>query len=97
MAKKIDINDVDYAKFLPTQDYVLAKRDKGEEQTAAGVWYAREEQKQTATVIAIGDSEDFETSRVKPGSKIYFVEKDYMPIGEFLIIKLTSVVGVFEK
>ena len=29
MAKKIDINDVDYSRFLPTQDYVLAKRDEG--------------------------------------------------------------------
>ncbi len=94
---KIDINDVDYSKFLPTQDYVLAKRDKGEDKTESGVWYAREEQKQTATALAIGDSEDFETSRVKVGSKFYFVEKDYMPLGEFLIIKLTSIIGVFEK
>ena len=97
MAKKIDINEVDYAKFIPTQSYVLAKRDKGEERTESGVWYAREEQKQTATVIAIGDSEDFERSRGKPGSKIYFLEKDYMPLGEFILIKLTSIIGVFEK
>ena len=96
MAKKIDINDVDYSKFLPTQDYVLAMRDKGEERTESGIWYGKEETKQTATVVAIGDSEDFETSRVKPGSKVYFVEKDYMPLGTFLIIKLTSIIGVFE-
>ena len=48
MAKKIDINDVDYSRFLPTQDYVLAKRDEGEEKTESGVWYAKQQNKQTA-------------------------------------------------
>ena len=96
MAKKIDINDVDYTKFLPTQDYVLAKRDEGEEKTESGVWYAKQQNKQTATVIAVGDDEVFETSRVKIGSKVYFIEKDYMPVGEFIIIKLSSIIGVFE-
>ena len=51
MAKKIDINDVDYTKFLPTQDYVLAKRDEGEEKTESGVWYAKQQNKQTATAM----------------------------------------------
>ena len=55
-----------------------------------------EKNKQTGFVVAVGDDEVFETSRVKDGSKIYFIEKDYMPIGEFIIIKLSSIIGVFE-
>jgi co-chaperonin GroES (HSP10) len=96
MAKRIDVNDVDYSQFLPTQDYVLVKRDSGEEKTEAGIWYAKEQNKQTGLVVAVGDDEVFETSRVKAGSKIYFIEKDYMPVGEFIIIKLSSIIGVFE-
>ena len=96
IAKRIDVNDVDYSQFLPTQDYVLVKRDSGEEKTEAGVWYAKEQNKQTGFVVAVGDDEVFETSRVKSGSKIYFIEKDYMPVGEFIIIKLSSIIGVFE-
>ena len=96
MAKRIDVNDVDYSQFLPTQDYVLVKRDSGEEKTEAGIWYAKEQNKQTGLVVAVGDDEVFETSRVKSGSKIYFIEKDYMPVGEFIIIKLSSIIGVFE-
>ena len=96
MAKRIDVNDVDYSQFLPTQDYVLVKRDSGEEKTEAGIWYAKEQNKQTGLVVAVGDDEVFETSRVKAGSKIYFIERDYMPMGEFIIIKLSSIIGVFE-
>ena len=96
MAKRIDVNDVDYSQFLPTQDYVLVKRDSGEEKTEAGIWYAKEQNKQTGLVVAVGDDEVFETSRVKAGSKIYFIEKDYMPVCEFIIIKLSSIIGVFE-
>ena len=55
MAKKIDINDVYYKTFLPCMDGVLLKRDKGEEKTESGIFYAREVNKQTATVIAVGE------------------------------------------
>lgn len=96
MAKRIDINDVDYQQFKPTQDFILAKRDAGESQTETGIYYAREQNKQTATVIEVGDDERFEKSRIKTGAKIYFIEKDYMPLGEFILIKMSSVIGVFE-
>jgi co-chaperonin GroES (HSP10) len=96
MAKRIDINDVDYQQFKPTQDFILAKRDAGEERTESGIYYAREQNKQTATVIEVGDDERFEKSRIKQGVKIYFIEKDYMPLGEFILIKMSSVIGVFE-
>ena len=98
MAKKIDINDVDYKTFLPCMDGVLLKRDKGEEKTESGVWYAKEQNKQTGTVIALGDAELFEkeNNRIKVGSKIYFIEEGYLPIGEFMLMKTSSVLGVFE-
>ena len=99
MAKKIDINDVDYTKFLPTQDYVLAKRDEGEEKTESGVWYAKQQNRQTGVVLAVGDDEKFTDgkSRITPGCKIYFIEEGYVPIGDFLLMKSTSVLGVFAK
>jgi co-chaperonin GroES (HSP10) len=96
MAKKIDINDVDYKTFLPCMDGVLLKRDKGEEKTESGIFYAREVNKQTGTVIAVGEDDRFEKSRIKPGAKVYFIEKDYMPIGDFILIKMNSIIGVFE-
>ena len=96
MAKKIDITEEDYAMLMPTGDRILVKRDKGEEKTESGIFYAREVNKQTATVIAVGEDERFEKSRIKPGAKVYFIEKDYMPIGDFILIKMNSIIGVFE-
>ena len=93
---KIDLTTEDYTMLKPTGDRILVKRDAGEEKTEAGIWYAKEQNKQTGLVVAVGDDEVFETSRVKAGSKIYFIEKDYMPVGEFIIIKLSSIIGVFE-
>jgi co-chaperonin GroES (HSP10) len=97
MAKRIDITNEDYAMLQPTGDRILVKRDKGEEKTESGVFYAREQNRQTGTVIAIGDDEMFTDgkSRIKLGSKIYFLEEGYVPIGDFMLMKSTSVLGVF--
>jgi len=34
-------------------------------------------------------------SRIQPGSKIYFLEEGYVPIGDYMLMKSTSVLGVF--
>ena len=97
MAKKIDINDADYSQLLPTGNRILVKRDEGEERTESGIWYAKEQNRQTGTVIAIGDGDDFkEGGRIVPGVKIIFLEEGYVPLGNFLLMKTTSVLGVFK-
>ena len=79
MAKKIDITEEDYAMLMPTGDRILVKRDKGEEKTESG------------------DDDKFTEgkSRIQPGSKIYFLEEGYVPIGDYMLMKSTSVLGVF--
>jgi len=98
-AKKIDITTEDYAMLQPTGDRILLKRDSGEEKTEAGIWFAKEQNRQTGTVIAVGDDEIFtkENARIKPGCKIYFLEEGYINIGDFMLMKATSVLGVFHK
>ena len=98
MAKRIDINDADYLMLQPTGDRILVKRDAGEEKTEAGIWYAKEQNKNTGVVLAVGDDEKFteDKSRIKPGTRIYFLEEGYVPIGYFLLMKTTSVLGVFK-
>jgi co-chaperonin GroES (HSP10) len=98
-AKKIDITTENYAMLQPTGDRILLKRDSGEEKTEAGIWFAKEQNRQTGTVIAVGDDEIFtkENARIKPGCKIYFLEEGYVPLGDFLLMKATSVLGVFTK
>ena len=97
MAKKIDITEEDYAMLMPTGDRILVKRDQGEERTESGIWYAKQQNRQTGVVIAVGDDEKFTDgkSRITPGCKIYFIEEGYVPIGDFLLMKSTSVLGVF--
>ena len=97
MAKKIDITEEDYAMLMPTGDRILVKRDQGEERTESGIWYAKQQNRQTGIVIAVGDDEKFTDgkSRITPGCKIYFIEEGYVPIGDFLLMKSTSVLGVF--
>ena len=53
----------------------------------------------TAFVLAVGDDEMFTEgkSRIVPGAKIYFLEEGYINIGEFMLMKSTSVLGVFHK
>ncbi len=98
-AKKIDITTENYAMLQPTGDRILLKRDSGEEKTEAGIWFAKEQNRQTGTVIAVGDDEIFtkENARIKPGCKIYFLEEGYVPLDDFLLMKATSVLGVFTK
>ena len=98
MAKKIDVNDADYLMLQPTGDRILVKRDDGEERTESGIWYAKQQNKNTGVVIAVGDDERFTEGKslIKPGSRIYFLEEGYVPIGEFLLMKTTSVLGVFK-
>ena len=98
-AKKIDITTEDYAMLQPTGDRILLKRDSGEEKTEAGIWFAKEQNRQTGTVIAVGDDEIVtkENARIKPGCKIYFLEEGYVPLGDFMLMKATSVLGVFTK
>ena len=98
MAKRIDLTEENYSSLKPTGERILVKRDKGEERTESGVWYAKEQNRQTGTVIALGDAELFEkeNNRIKVGSKIYFIEEGYLPIGEFMLMKISSVLGVFE-
>ena len=98
MAKKIDITEEDYAMLMPTGDRILVKRDKGEEKTESGIYFAREVNKNTGTVIAIGDGEVFEkeNNRITVGAKVYFLEEGYVPIGDFMLMKTTSVLGVFK-
>ena len=98
MAKRIDINDADYTMLQPTGDRILLKRDEGEEKTESGIYFAREVNKNTGTVVAIGDGEVFENgnNRIKVGAKVYFLEEGYIPIGDFLLMKTTSVLGVFK-
>ena len=97
MAKKIDITKEDYAMLMPTGDRILVKRDKGEEKTSSGIFYVKEQNRQTGVVVAVGDDEMFTEgkSRIKPGSKIYFLEEGYVPIGDYMLMKATSVIGVF--
>ena len=97
MAKKIDITKEDYAMLMPTGDRVLIKRDKGEEKTESGIIYVKEQRRQTGVILAVGDDEKFTNgkSRITPGCKIYFIEEGYVPIGDFLLMKSTSVLGVF--
>ena len=97
MAKKIDITKEDYAMLMPTGDRILVKRDKGEEKTSSGIFYVKEQNRQTGVVVAVGDDEMFTEgkSRIKPGSKIYFLEEGYVPIGDYMLMKATSVLGVF--
>ena len=99
MAKKIDITEEDYLMLQPTGDRILVKRDAGEEKTEAGIWYAKQQNRQTGVVLAVGDDEMFTEgkSRIVPGAKIYFLEEGYVNIGEFMLIKATSVLGVFHK
>jgi len=98
MAKKIDVNDADFLMLQPTGDRILVKRDAGEEKTDAGIWYAKEQNKNTGVVVAVGDDKKFTEGKslIKPGSRIYFLEEGYVPIGEFLLMKTTSVLGVFK-
>ena len=98
-AKKIDIPTEDYAMLQPTGDRILLQRDSGEEKTEAGIWFAKEQNRQTGTVIAVGDDEIFtkENARITPGCKIYFLEEGYVPLGDFMLMKATSVLGVFTK
>jgi len=97
MAKKIDITEEDYAMLMPTGDRILVKRDKGEDRTESGIWYAKAQNRQTGIVVAVGDDEMFTEgkSRIQPGSKIYFLEEGYVPIGDYMLMKSTSVLGVF--
>ena len=97
MAKKIDITEEDYAMLMPTGDRILVKRDKGEEKTESGIFYVKEQRRQTGIVVAIGDGDRFTEgkSRIKPGSKIYFLEEGYVPIGDYMLMKESSVLGVF--
>ena len=97
MAKKIDITEEDYAMLMPTGDRILVKRDKGEEKTDAGIFYVKEQRRQTGFVVAVGDDDMFTEgkSRIVPGAKIYFLEEGYVPIGDYLLMKSTSVLGVF--
>ena len=97
MAKKIDITKEDYAMLMPTGDRVLIKRDKGEEKTESGIIYVKEQRRQTGVILAVGDDEKFTNgkSRIQPGSKIYFLEEGYVPIGDYMLMKSTSVLGVF--
>ena len=97
MAKRIDINDADYTMLQPTGDRILIKRDAGEEKTESGIYFAREVNKNPGTVIAIGDGEVFEkeNNRITVGAKVYFLEEGYVPIGDFMLMKTTSVLGVF--
>ena len=99
MAKKIDITEEDYAMLMPTGDRILVKRDKGEEKTESGIFYVKEQRRQTGIVVAVGDDDKFTEgkSRIQPGSKIYFLEEGYINIGEFMLMKETSVLGVFHK
>ena len=89
MAKKIDITEEDYAMLMPTGDRILVKRDKGEEKTESGIFYVKEQRRQTGIVVAVGDDEKFTEgkSRIKPGSKIYFFEEGYVPIGDYMLMK----------
>ena len=99
MAKKIDITEEDYLMLKPTGDRILVKRDAGEERTESGIYYAKQQNRQTRVVLAVGDDEMFTEgiSRIVPGAKIYFLETDYVPLGDFLLMKSTSVLGVFHK
>lgn len=98
MAKKIDINNEDYMMLQPTGERILVKRDAGEERTESGIYYAREQNRTTGVVVAVGDAEMFtdNKSRIVPGAKIYFLEEGYVPIGDFLLMKASSVLGVFK-
>ena len=97
MAKKIDITEEDYAMLMPTGDRILVKRDKGEEKTDSGIFYVKEQRRQTGIVVAIGDGDRFAEgkSRIQPGSKIYFLEEGYVPIGDYMLMQESSVLGVF--
>ena len=48
MAKKIDVNDADYLMLQPTGDRILVKRDDGEERTESGIWYAKQQNKNSS-------------------------------------------------
>ena len=97
MAKQIDLTTEDYTMLQPTGDRILVKRDKGEEKTDAGIFYVKEQRRQTGIVVAIGDGDRFAEgkSRIQPGSKIYFLEEGYVPIGDYMLMKESSVLGVF--
>ena len=99
MAKKIDITKEDYAMLMPTGDRVLIKRDKGEEKTESGIIYVKEQRRQTGVILAVGDDEKFTNgkSRITPGCKVYFLEEGYVPIGDFLLMQTSSVLGVFHE
>ena len=92
MAKKIDINDVDYSRFLPAQDcHLLAKRDDSRRKLSPVFGMPSSKTNRLRfDGHRLGDDEVFETSyRVKVGSKVYLIEKDYMPMGEaYIIIKI---------
>ena len=97
MAKKIDITEEDYAMLMPTGDRLLVKRDKGEEKSEAGIIFVKESRKNTGVVLAVGDDEKFTEGKslIKPGSRIYFLDEGYVPIGPFLLMQTNSVLGVF--
>ena len=99
MAKKIDLTTEDYAMLQPTGDRILVKRDKGEEKTEAGIFYVKEQNRQTGVVLAVGDAEMLTEgkSRIVPGCKIYFVEADYVNLGDYMLMKASSVLGVFHE
>ena len=94
MAKK---TEDDFIMLQPTGDRILVKRDKGEEKSEAGIIFVKESRKNTGVVLAVGDDEKFTEgkSRIKPGSKIYFLEEGYVPIGDYMLMKESSVLGVF--
>ena len=78
MAKRIDITEENYSTLKPTGERILVKRDKGEERTESGVWYAKEQNRQTGTVIALGDAEMFEKETIvsKLAQKFTLLRKD---------------------
>ena len=80
MAKRIDITEEDYAMLMPTGDRILVKRDKGEEKTDAGIFYAKEQNRQTGIVVAIGDGDRADgKSRIQPGCKNLLLGRGLRP------------------
>ena len=94
MAKK---KEDDFIMLQPTGDRILVKRDKGEEKSEAGIIFVKESRKNTGVVLAVGDDEKFTEGKslIKPGSRIYFLDEGYVPIGPFLLMQTNSVLGVF--
>ena len=85
MAKKIDITEEDYLMLKPTGDRILVKRDAGEERTESGIYYAKQQNRQTGVVLAVGDDEMFTEgkSRIVPGAKIGRLSFDESNIGSW--------------